>query len=954
MKPILQLYRFTLLVGYFFLLTISSVSGNEIDSLRAVYKQGNDSAKFEALSDIVVYYRNVNIDSAKFYLKELYSLSTENNFYRLGKAQRLDGTIYHMRNLYDSAETLYNRALKTFSTAKILKGVSSCLNDLGLLYQDRGDYKKAGEYLFRHLRLADSIGNKRELSTAYTNIGLLLYRQKQLKEAIRYYEIALELKKEINDKQGEALLYNNIGVAHYYLENYDRVLDNFKHALVIYRELNNLRGQTMLYYNVGEIYFEKRQDYERALYHYKKSYDIQLAIGDISGQSASLNRIGACYSALKNYDKAIYVQQQALQMSREINTPVQISAALKGLSSTYEKSGDYKNALKCYKEYTLIHDSLVSETNIQQVAKLKEEYETDKKDQEISRLNTEKALQDLKLESHLKDIRSRNIMLIAAVVFIAIVIFAGHSLLKLYRQSKNLNNTLTLKNKVIEQKNSQLSVMYDSVKKISEIKELFLSNVANDLKTPLNVISAFSNQLLTSQIDDSQQYYLEQVKHSSDNLLSLLNNLITYTKFNAGILSLEKLPFTIENIVRFLQNSYEQKAAEKNVTFKVECKHGHDKIIISDQIRIIQICTILIDNAIKNSFSGDSVECYFFIIKEDKLQISITFSGYGIDEDVLSTSISDFNTSLQSDLSDVNLEINIAHRLAELFGGTLNIDTHKNEGTTFNINIPIELKKVADHTKQINKSVISTKFYNVLIANENQEKTTTISNILNAHNPNTIFDCADSGEKAELLLKKNRYDIAFIDVLMHTAENQGFPNFIKTKLSSDNAPKLLIGTVSDKNVEKEISAEYSGFDDYIFSPLDPQKLISLYDNHNAGSNATESIETTDNDTILQNVFAGDNKTNIQETLNFINHELSEHLFKLKYAIKEESKQEMKTILTFIKSNLYYIADDKLNKLLEKLDKAIVKNDKIRIESEFENLQIRCNALQLAISNVCIE
>jgi len=532
------------------------------------------------------------------------------------------------------------------------------------------------------------------------------------------------------------------------------------------------------------------------------------------------------------------------------------------------------------------------------------------------------------------------------------VLFAGYSLLKLYRQSKNLNNTLTLKNNVIEQKNSQLSVMYDSVKKISEIKELFLSNAANDLKTPLNVISTFSNQLLTSEIDDSQRYYSEQVKYSSDNLMSMLNNLITYTKFNAGILNIEKLPFTIENIVRFLRNSYEQKTAEKNIAFKVKCKNEHDKTIISDQIRIIQICSILIDNAIKNSFSGDSVECYFFIEKNDTLKITVTYNGYGINEDMLSASISDLNASAPSDQSDVNLEIKIANHLAELFGGTLNIDSHKNKGTTFNIDIPIELKKPDDSTAtQFNKLVVSTKFFYVLIANESNKQMATILDILDAHDQNTVFDYADSGEKAKLLLQKNRYDLVFIDVLMHTDENQSFPDFIKTKLNPNYVPKLLIGTVNNTNLKKEISTKYNGFDDYLFSPFDPQKLISFYEKLKTDSKLGEGAKATDDKTLLQSIFSDNNKAGIQKTIDFINNELNAHLLKLKFAIKEESKKDTKTTLSFIKSNLYNIDDVELNMSIKNLDKAIVKNDRMRIESEFEKLQNRCNNLQLAINQL---
>lgn len=103
---------------------------------------------------------------------------------------------------------------------------------------------------------------------------------------------------------------------------------------------------------------------------------------------------------------------------------------------------------------------------------------------------------------------------------------------------------------------------------------------------------------------------------------------------------------------------------------------------------------------------------------------------------------------------------------------------------------------------------------------------------------------------------------------------------------------------------------------------------------------------------MQNIFSDNDKEKIQKTLDFINNELNAYLLKLKFAINEESKQDMKTILLFIKSNLYNIVDNELNKSIKNLDKAIVKNDRIRIEFEFNSLQNRCSAIQtsLAIGN----
>lgn len=420
----------------------NNIYSHSIDSLRAVYNKGNDSVKFDVLQKIVVFFRNADLDSARAYMVKLYAMSSGGHTFRLGQSQMIEGSLYQRELQFDSAEVLYNKAIETFSSIGYTKGIVSCLNNLGTIYQERGKYVEASNYFFRHLNLSDSLGDQKELATAYVNIGLLLQEKEQYSEAIKYYNMGLELKKKTGEKRGEALLYNNLGISYYFLKDYDKVLESFKRSLAIFRSLGDLRGQAMPFFNIGEIYFEAKLDYEKALYYYNKSYEIEAKLMDLNGQATSLTRIGDCFAAMGKFEKAITIQHEALTILKKLNLPNEISEVMFSLSETYEKAGNYKNALQYYKKFKEIKDTLVSENNYQKILQVKEQYELDKKDSEIAGLIAEKKMQMVEVQSFLNYQKMRDILLTAIVVLTLITTTILFLLIRIYYKYRFLKKIL--------------------------------------------------------------------------------------------------------------------------------------------------------------------------------------------------------------------------------------------------------------------------------------------------------------------------------------------------------------------------------------------------------------------------------------------------------------------------------------------------------------------------------
>jgi signal transduction histidine kinase/DNA-binding NarL/FixJ family response regulator len=856
----------------------------------------------------------------------------------MGQSFMLEGSLHHRQNRYDSAEMLYNKALQQFTGSGYFKGISSILNNLGILYEERGDFKTAGEFLFRHLRLADSIGDKQEQSTAYVNIGLLFQRQEQYQEALKYYSRGLELKKSLYDKRGQALLYNNMGIVYYYLDDYDKVLENFKRSLAIFRELNDLRGQALPYFNIGEIYFEAKEDYEKALYYYKKSLDIEQELGDISGQATSLSKIGACYMAMKKFDLAISMQKEALGRLKQTNAPVQVSTVMMDLSTTYEKAGDFKNALKVYKEYRAIRDSLMSERNTKQITKIKESYESDKKDQEIAKLNSEKTIQKLELEGHLREIRNQNRLLLVATIFMLLIAIAGFVLYRLYNKGKQLNELLSFKNLIIEKKNEELSVLYEDVKRASEIKEVFVANTTHELRTPLNVINTFTNQLLTTQLDSSQRYYIEQIRNSSKSLLTEINDLLTLTKLHAGMMRTEKSAFNIRETVKFLRDIYSPKAFEKSIDFEISLTKDFPTLIKTDQLRITQICSNLIDNSIKYTFVHGKVECSMKMSEKSMLEIVVKDNGVGMDareQEIIKQPISKLEGQTDNQ-SKLGIGLNIVRNLVDLLGGSLELKSIKNTGSTFTVLIPVEVPKEEFAAKNNDKpEPAEIKFFNVLLAINNRIDAMVIMDVINAHEPNAIIDCVDEGQKAEQKLQKNNYDLALLDISLPSRSATDLALFIRSELNLKQAEMPIIALVNNNSEIQEIQKKRYGINEFLVKPIEPRNLISCFEKAKVIiDSVAKHSESPDNQQLLKKIFFN-NPEKMQQVFEFCKSDIPQQIFSLDKAIKEGSQLKMIRTLSTIGNTLAYVEDEELTKYINELRAAVSINDQIQTERYFD-------------------
>ena len=434
------------------LLTKLTIAAN-IDTLHSsTIDNDSDSILFNSRINIFDHYINIDIDSATQYLSYLYGMSSDSSFSRLARCYIREGILMQYLHDYDKAEVFYKKAHDFFYKINDYEGVASCLNNIGTLSQRRGDFIKAGENFFNQLRIADSISDKKLQSIAYTNIGLLFYSQEQYNEAMNHYEKAIKLKKEIDDKRGQALVYNNLASIYYFMDEPDKALNSFKESLSLYIACEDIKGQAMPFYNIGEIYFNNFENFEKALYYYKQSYNIEYKLGDITGQATSLSKIGNCYRAINKLDLALNMQLESIRLIEEYKMELFLSENFFDIANTYEIKKDYKNALKYFKIYQSISDSLSNMNVANEILKLEEAYETEKQEKENIQSSNEQIILKLQIDNQLKDNVIKRYLSIIILISLLTILLLLFLLIKVY--SKNKYVFYSLLNKTA-QKNSK-------------------------------------------------------------------------------------------------------------------------------------------------------------------------------------------------------------------------------------------------------------------------------------------------------------------------------------------------------------------------------------------------------------------------------------------------------------------------------------------------------------------
>lgn len=354
-------------------------------------------------------------------------------------------------------------------------------------------------------------------------------------------------------------------------------------------------------------------------------------------------------------------------------------------------------------------------------------------------------------------------------------------------------------------------------------KDEFLANMSHEIRTPMNAIMGLSNLLYKNKnLDEKQSKYINAINLNSKNLLGIINDILDFSKIEAGKLELANYPFNLKENLDNLLLTLSESANTKNISLNLNLTKEINYFIIGDWIRLNQILTNLIANAIKFTNKGE-VNININVLSETSNEVTINFSvtdtGIGIKPENIEKIHAPFtqeNSNTTREFGGTGLGLSIVNSLIKLHNSKLNVKSIENLGSEFSFEIIFE--KVID-SKTKSESI---KSKNILIIDCDDFNRQITTDILSETLKTKNISSTPYTNKATYMVKVKKYDIILIDL-----DNEELNNatFIDELQSSNNYNSKLYGLYSLDNASLIEQLKDSDIDHFISKPFTNSELI---------------------------------------------------------------------------------------------------------------------------------
>ncbi|NEU10226.1 PAS domain S-box protein [Flavihumibacter sp. R14] len=380
------------------------------------------------------------------------------------------------------------------------------------------------------------------------------------------------------------------------------------------------------------------------------------------------------------------------------------------------------------------------------------------------------------------------------------------------------------KRKLVEQ---ELIKTREEALQLSKAKETFLSVMSHEIRTPLNAVIGITHILMDDNPTEAQLENLKILNFSSQNLLSLINDVLDFTKIETGNMVLEKADVNLKDLVSQTLNTLQFKTVDKDVKLKSEIDHRIPLYVIGDHTRLYQILINLLGNAVKFTESGE-VKLKLDLIEEKEKTIKVSFevsdTGIGIAPEKVDY-IFETYTQASSDTTrkygGTGLGLAITKRLIELHNSQITVDSEVGKGSSFNFIIEFEQSEQTSISPAITLADIPLNS-TILVVDDNYINRLLAGKVLGKWGIKVDF--AENGQVALEQVQKVPYDMILMDLQMPVMDGLEATRAIR-KLSGDYYRKLPIIALTASIVSKEKMKIFEcGMNDFVMKPFIPAAL----------------------------------------------------------------------------------------------------------------------------------
>jgi len=375
----------------------------------------------------------------------------------------------------------------------------------------------------------------------------------------------------------------------------------------------------------------------------------------------------------------------------------------------------------------------------------------------------------------------------------------------------------------------ELSLARDAAQAANASKSHFLANMSHEIRTPMNGILGMTDLCLQTRMSDEQKSYLEMVHTSAHSLLSVINDILDFSKIEARKLVLDPHPFSLHSLIRQTTRTLSLRASEKELELLWKLDRQVPDQVIGDPLRLQQVITNLLGNAIKFTAHGEVMLSIQPMVYPPNLEgvwveFFITDTGIGIPPEKQAII---FDVFTQADSSTVRrfggsgLGLAISRSLVQLMGGDVRVSSQPGQGSTFSFYIQLRNRVSAP---LIEESLLPHVMGQaILLVDDNANSRKVLSHQLNALG--LYATAADGAAQALRSPQLSQARFALIDISMPDIDGFALAALIRHARTSAQMSIIMMGAMSEQVSQEQLdSQDIQGF---LIKPIDRLELVNL-------------------------------------------------------------------------------------------------------------------------------
>lgn len=516
----------------------------------------------------------------------------------------------------------------------------------------------------------------------------------------------------------------------------------------------------------------------------------------------------------------------------------------------------------------------------------------------------------------------------------------------------------TINRDITERKEVELAMKEakEKAEEATRAKSQFLSMMSHEIRTPLNAVIGLSNILMDEKPRPDQLEHLQLLKFSGENLLSIINDILDFSKIEAGKISLESVAFNLKDLFTKTVQMFEYRAADKGLKLKLRYDEKLPSFFSGDPVRISQVATNLIGNAVKFTEQG-VVDVNVKGVERSggfyQINVKVKDTGIGIEQESLNRIFESFaqaNATTTRKFGGTGLGLSITRKLLNLMGSEIRVESTVGFGSTFQFDLNL---KVADEiVKQNEQSLTSDhvgfsgRKVKVLLVEDNRVNQVVALNFLKKWGMTT--DVANNGLEALALVKTKQHHIVLMDLQMPEMDGYEAARKIREMEDSYFRDLPIIALTASAMMDIRDKVKQFGMSDFISKPFQPQDLYDKLVQHLSVIDFTvksaheEATRTKRKRTFDLNLYTEGNEEFKKEFAGLLINNINELTSSLDQAVASGDGSTFSSVSHKVKTTIGMLGDEEFGEVVTRLKDLVVAqrvqtNEFINKRKQFDNI-----------------